>query len=381
MKTGKIDSLQYALDRLDPARITFARELRGLTKKELAEKIKKTPSTMTQIEQGSIRPDLETFVSLTFALKLPPSFFTSKPGLPGRIEMSACHFRALRSTSQAMRRQSARRGDLFIDFVDLLESKGLKFPDEDISNFNANPDTDDGIERAATDLRRHWRMGAGPIPDIIKLVESKGILVLPLAETCTKVDAYSTWRARRPCMLLSLEKTPSRVRFDVSHELGHIVMHEETIAGERLAERQADRFAGAFLAPRESFLEECPRRWSLHAFQQLKIRWKMSIQALLYRAKDLGCISPSTHQRAMIQISSMNMRKNEGREWEMERPVLVKQALELLSEQVSLNSLADELSVFPHELRLMLSQCVPQETLYKIEQESEVKIGNIVQFT
>jgi len=380
MKTGKIDSPQFALDRLDPARITFARELRGLTKKELAEKIRKTPSAVTQIEQGLIRPDLETFVSMTFALKVPPSFLTSKPELPGRIEMSGCHFRALRSTSQAMRRQSARKGDLFIDFVELLESKGLKFPDEDVSCFDANQDTDDGIEDTATGLRRHWKLGAGPIPDIIKLVESKGIVVLPLAESCTKVDAYSTWRARRPCMLLSLKKTPSRVRFDVSHELGHIVMHEETAAGEKKNERQADRFAGAFLAPRESFREECPRCWSLHAFQQLKSRWKMSIQALLFRAKDLGCISPSTYQRAMVQISRMNMRKNEGREWEMERPVLVTQALELLSEQVSVASLADELSVFPHELREMLSQCVPQETLNKIDRKSTVETGNIVQF-
>ena len=64
----------------------------------------------------------------------------------------------------------------------------------------------------------------------------------------------------------------------------------------------------------------------------------------------------------------------------MERPVLVTQALELLSEQVSVASLADELSVFPHELREMLSQCVPHETLNKIDRKSEVETGNIVQF-
>lgn len=379
MKTGKIDSPQFALDRLDPSRVTFARELRGLTKKELAEKVKKTPSAITQIERGMIRPDLETFVSMTFALKVPPSFFMNKPDLSGRIEMSGCHFRALRSTSQAMRRKSARQGDLFIDFIELLESKGLQFPDEDISGFNASPETEEGIERAATDLRRRWKMGSGPIPDIIKLVESKGLIVLPLDESCSKVDGYSTWREKRPCMLVSFGKSPSRIRFDVSHELGHIVMHEETAAGEKKTERQADRFGGAFLMPRESFMEECPRRWSLNAFQQLKFRWKVSIQALLYRAKDLGCISPSTYQRAMIQISRLNMRKNEGPEWEMERPVLVTQALDLLSDQVSLNSLADELSVFPSELRDMLRTCVPQKTLDKIERKDESDIGSIVQ--
>jgi Zn-dependent peptidase ImmA (M78 family)/transcriptional regulator with XRE-family HTH domain len=379
MKTGKRDSPQFALDRLDPHRITVARELRGLTKKELAASIKKTPSAMSQIERGLIHPDLETFVSISFALKLPPSFFTEKQASSNHIEIASCHFRSLRSTSQSMRRQSARKGDLCIDFIELLESKGLLFPKEEISDFSVSAETDDEIEKAAITLRRHWNMGLGPIPDIIKLVESKGIVVLPLEEVCKKVDAYSTWRGRRPCMLLAQTRSASRVRFDVSHELGHLVMHEETAAGEAKTERQANRFAGAFLAPKESFIEECPRRWSFQAFMQMKSRWRMSIQALLYRAKDLGCISQSTHQRAMIQLTKAGMRKNEGKEWEMEKQVLVTQALELLSDRVTLSDLADEMSLYPNELRDMLRQCVPEETLNKIDRKEEPNFSNIVQ--
>jgi len=379
MKTGRNDSPQFALDRLDPFWITFARELRGLTKKELADKIKKTPSAMSQIERGLIHPDLETFVSISFALKVPPSFFTEKSERSKTIELASCHFRSLRSTSQSMRRQSARKGDLCIDFVELLESKGLLFPKEEVTDFSGVADTDEDIEQAAMNLRRHWNMKLGPIPNIVKLVESKGIVVLPIEEVCSKVDAYSTWRGRRPCMLLSMAKTASRVRFDVSHELGHIVLHEETAAGEAKTERQADRFAGAFLAPRDSFIEECPRRWNYHAFHQLKFRWKMSIQALLYRAKDLGCISQSTYQRAMIQLTRNKMRRDEGAEWEMEKPVLVTQALELLSEQVILSDLADEMSLYPNELRDMLSHCVPKETLDKIDRKPEPDSAKIVQ--
>ena len=379
MKTGRNDSPQFAIDRLDPHRITFARELRGLTKKELADKIKKTPSAMSQIERGLIHPDLETFVSISFALKVPPSFFTEKPEQSKTIELASCHFRSLRSTPQSMRRQSARKGDLCIDFVELLESKGLLFPEEEVTDFNGSADTDEEIEQAAMNFRRHWNMKLGPIPNIVKLVESKGIVVLPIEEVCSKVDAYSTWRGRRPCMLLSMAKTASRLRFDVSHELGHIVLHEETAAGEAKTERQADRFAGAFLAPRDSFIEECPRQWNYHAFHQLKFRWKMSIQALLYRAKDLGCISQSTYQRAMIQLTRNNMRKDEGTEWEMEKPVLVTQALELLRDQVTLSDLADEMSLYPNELRDMLSQCVPKETLDKIDRKPEPDSARIVQ--
>lgn len=63
-------------------------------------------------ERGVIRPDLETFVSLSFVLNVPPSFFTENANQAKPIELASCHFRSLRSTSQAMRRQSAREGDL-----------------------------------------------------------------------------------------------------------------------------------------------------------------------------------------------------------------------------------------------------------------------------
>lgn len=378
MTISKGDSPQFALDRLDPNRITFARELRGLTKKQLADDIKKTPSAISQIERGLIRPDLETFVSISFALKVPTSFFIERSTPTKTIELASCHFRSLRSTSQTMRRQSARKGDICVDFMELLESKGVLFPEEHISSFSASAGYDDEIEKAARGLRRHWNMGSGPIPNIVKLVESKGIMVLPLPDACHKVDAYSTWRGRRPCMFVFYGKAASRIRFDVSHELGHLALHEDAVAGEMKTERQANRFAGAFLAPRESFLEECPRRWSFEAFRRLKARWKMSIAALLYRAKDLGCISISTHRRAMIQLTMEGKRKNEGDEWPMEKPVLITQALELLHDQVTLAGLADEMSVYPSELKDMLSQCVPMETLSKIDRKKYTDSATIV---
>ena len=378
MTIRKGDSPQFALDRLDPNRITFARELRGLTKKELAKSIKKTPSAVSQIERGLISPDLETFVSISFSLKVPASFFIERSAYSKSIDLTTCHFRSLRSTSQAMRRQSTRKGDMWIDLIEVLGSKGVVFPEEQISNFHVSSESDDDIENIAVALRRHWKMGLGPIPNIVKLLESKGILVLPLPHAVDKVDAYSTWRGNHPCMLVSYQKAASRIRFDVGHELGHLAMHEDLTAGDAMAERQANRFAGAFLAPKESFLEECPRSWSYAAFARLKERWKLSIQALLYRAKELGRISTSTHRRAMIQLSNAGMRKNEGDEWEKEKPVMVTQALELLHGQVTLDELAGELSIYPSELKDILSQCVPMATINKIDRRKDNDSAKIV---
>ena len=106
----------------------------------------------------------------------------------------------------------------------------------------------------------------------------------------------------------------------------------------------------------------------------------MSIQALLYRAKQLGRISTSTHRRAMIQISDAGMRKDEGLEWEKEKPVIATQAIELLHDQITLDDLANEISIYSTELKKMLCLCVPIETLSKIDRKVEADSAKIVEF-
>jgi Zn-dependent peptidase ImmA (M78 family)/transcriptional regulator with XRE-family HTH domain len=362
------DSPQLALDHFEPQQVTFARELRGMTKKELSERIRKTPSAVSQIERGIIRPDLETFVRISMALQTPTTFFM-KTSYGPPIDLNCCHFRAKRATSLVLRKQSARMGEILINFIELLERKGVVFPGESISSFNCSPETPHHIEKAAADLRAHWGLGLGPIPNIVRLVESKGIIVLPLFQPCVEVDAYSTWRGNRPCILMSMSKTASRARFDIAHELGHLVLHEDAPTGDVQTERQAHRFASAFLAPRESFLRECPRSWSLEAFRKLKFRWKISISALLYRARELGCLSASTYQRAMVQISPM--RTDEGPEWDMERPALIEQALELLRDRVSLSTLAAELRIYSSQLKEFLSPCLSGALLEKLDRRAE----------
>lgn len=374
---GRGDSPQLALDRLDPQRITFAREMRSLTKKDLADQIDKTPSAISQIERGLIRPDLETLVRLSMALQVPTIFFMKRDHNCKPIQLDSCHFRAKRSTTQTLRRQGVRVGDLLMGFIELLEEKGVIFPPENIMPTSCSVETLEEVEEAASELRKHWGMGLGPIPNMVKLVESKGILVLPTYKSCDDVDAFSTWRGNRPCIFMSSSKSASRIRFDIGHELGHLVMHEDISTGDVKTERQAYRFAGAFMAPRESFLTECPRKWSFEAFRKLKFRWKMSISALLYRAKDLCLLSPSSYQRAMIQIASY--RTDEGEEWEKEKPTLLDQALELLQDQVTLTELASELTVYPSELRELLSQCVSESLLDRVDrQPNEEDMGKIV---
>ena len=371
-------SPQLALDRLDPGRITFARELQALTKKDLAEWIEKTPSAVTQFEQGTLRPDLETFARIAIALSVPPAFFSRSQRADTRIELDACNFRALRAATQRERRQSARIGELILELMGYLEDQGVVFPQEQVSPFSCAAEDAEGIEQAASELRKQWDMGFGPIPNIVKLLEHHGVFVLPIYEACERVDAYSTWAGTRPCIMLAYGKTPSRTRFDAGHELGHLVLHEDAVPGEHNTERQANRFAGAFLTPREAFLQECPRRWSLAAFQMLKNRWKMSIQALVRRAYDLGQLSSSSYRRANIDINRRGLKINEGPEWPYELPTLLVQALNLLRDRLTLVDLSSAVGLHTDSLKAKLERCVPMEIMEALDREPEEPSGEIV---
>ena len=133
-------------------------------------------------------------------------------------------------------------------------------------------------------VRSHFGLSdREPLHDICGLLESQGIKVNSVQ---VANDAFMGLSVAEedggPAVIVNTwDRLPVETWiYSAAHELGHLVLHEETSAGEAKTERQADRFAGAFLAPRESFLEECPRRWSFEAFRQLKFRWRISIAAL-----------------------------------------------------------------------------------------------------
>jgi Zn-dependent peptidase ImmA (M78 family) len=75
-------------------------------------------------------------------------------------------------------------------------------------------------------------------------------------------------------------------------------------------EREANLFAGAFLIPRSSLLHEFYSTRVAH-IKGLKARWRVSIQAIAHRAKEVGIIDESQYISFRKQISFHNWIKNE----------------------------------------------------------------------
>jgi Zn-dependent peptidase ImmA (M78 family)/transcriptional regulator with XRE-family HTH domain len=350
-------TLRTARAVFDGERLSIARLSRGLTKKQLAEKVRVTPAAIGQYERGLSQPSARVIAELHWALRFPPEFFEGgRRHFPVRHDDA--HFRSLRSTTKLERSQVLARAELLAELVAELE-KYVKVPKVAIPDLPVPGDSRSEIEAAAAKVRAQWDMGVGPIPKMVRLLESKGCVVTRLTSDNSKVDAFSTWMDKRPLIILSDDKDDvARSRLDAAHELGHLVMHHDAEPGTRAVEQQAFAFAMAFLMPRESAMRELPRRVDWRRYAEVKRRWGISMKALVRYAKEIGLLSEATYKRAMVQYSKNGWQNGEPGELDdTEQPVLILNALEVLRTRRGLDTedLARNLRIEPEYLNQLAS--------------------------
>jgi Zn-dependent peptidase ImmA (M78 family)/DNA-binding XRE family transcriptional regulator len=356
------DNLHSVAHRFNPQALRVAREFRGLQKNILALRVDLTPGAISQFESGKARPNPQTLARLSMALGFPPAFFAQSNKL-NVIPADQCHFRSLRSCSQIARRKMVSAGSIVDKIVEYVDAN-VHLPEEQVTRCIVDAaQSDEEIEQATTSVRSNWGLGSGPISNVVHLLESKGVLVFRLLEDCRALDAFSLWHRGRPFVYLSTEKNSgSRSRFDISHELGHLIMHHEYMPGDRRQEEQANRFASSFLLPPESFTAECPRRLVWDHFLELKRRWGVSLAALVRRARDLRLISEDTYRRANVQIGKKGWKTSEPEEPDIEQPTILPQAMDLLSQREgSLSAMAQYLSLFETDLQALTYADTPTD--------------------
>ena len=166
-------------------------------------------------------------------------------------------------------------------------------------------------ERAADALRRPWGLGHGPIPNLVELLEERGVKVfaLPLGSIGgLAARAGHPGRAALPFIVVNAKDWGERQRFTIGHELGHLVLD---VAHNIDAERVAHRFAGAFLMPADSLWLEVGKRRSAIALGELlalKLVFGVSIQALTRRCRDLRIISQATYRSLFNEFDRLGWR-------------------------------------------------------------------------
>jgi Zn-dependent peptidase ImmA (M78 family)/DNA-binding XRE family transcriptional regulator len=295
-----------------PERIKEAREARGLTVEDFADELNVTRQAVAQFETGQIAPGGDTLARIIALTGLPPSFFVSNRD---RTRHGAPFWRGLKRMEQHHRRRISRRLEWARDIGAYVE-RFIQVPKVNLprSEFVEDQNDAEQIEAAAERLRDFWGLGWGPIRDLSLTMEKHGIVLVREAVDCPDMDAVSCWQGGRPYVLFSAEVTGGpRSVYNLAHELGHIVLHagvEVTTKNLDRIEKQANRFAGAFLLPRETFNQEVLGN-SIGYFKQLKKRWGVSIAAMAYRCKDLDLLSANQYAYLLRQMNDQKIRKVE----------------------------------------------------------------------
>lgn len=337
--------MDYSSDRtaevaalFDGSRLTLARHLAGLRKSELAGLVDKSATAVAAWESGAKRPGAATVAQLALSLSVDPGFFAVRPDDIAALSTTP-HFRSLRSTSQLARDQAFAYGQLAVDIAMSLE-RHVEFPDLDVPSFpvTVGPVDNDGPERAAQALRDRWEIGPGRVGHLVRLLEHRGVLVVFSPPQTAAVDAYSFDSRLRPVVVLNpIKRDYYRQRFDVAHELGHLIMHGDAEPGGRIVEEQAHRFASELLLPAAEIRDLLPATMGGNVWvslAKLKEQWGVSMQALLYRARRLGRLGDVSYRNAMATISARGWRRDEpGLVAVIEQPSLLPKAVELLNQE------------------------------------------------
>ncbi|HEJ7174528.1 TPA: XRE family transcriptional regulator [Serratia marcescens] len=346
----KIISHNFAERSFNPLRLTEAREAKGLTMAELARVLDISRQAISSFEKGLKTPSHETLMALTRVLGFPERFFVSErisPEIDGAV-----HFRSRGTATKKARLSGRIRGR----WVSLILQECMKYaqlpqveiPDFDISDFESLDKTD--IEELATKVRRYWQLGDGPIVNLTRLLENKGVVISHLSSG-EKVDAFSFWENERPIVILDRSKTAVRMRFSLAHELGHLIMHK-TVENDYLddkqlfdiVEHQADYFASCFLMPANTFGREYYSP-SLSALEQLKKRWITSIGSITMRASDLDIMSDNQKIYVFRQLAPYRRKEPLDDVIPKETPILLNKLLKLLDSH-SIMKTTDLIDIF-----------------------------------
>jgi len=354
-----------------PGRLSEALDARGLSQVSLAQLMGRSSSTcVSRWLRGEQAPESTTLGELSKALNLPISYFLKAQPEHGTAPF---FFRSMVAATKAARNKAKARlrwgQDISLEIQEAVDLPECNVPDP-IGTRDFRTLTDKNIEEAASACRRAWGLGDGPLSDLHLLLENNGVVILHDEIGAATMDGVSSWSSvdKRAYIYVAIDKPSAvRTRFNVAHELAHIVLHrrvdQSTLTKPeefKLIEHQAHLFAAAFLLPASSFAGELTAP-TLSAFEALKERWKIAIGAMIKRCSTLGITSDEYTLRLWKHYSARGWRTAEPLDEviEMEKPRMLSRSIRLLADDGgwTLPQIVESLPFCPNDIERLT--CLP----------------------
>ncbi len=336
-------------------RIRQARLAAGLTLQALGETVGVSHTAIQKFEKDLLTPSSSQLLELAKSCSVRVEYFFRTH----KVVLLNPEFR-----KQSIFGKTAQES-LKIKVLELVEKRVellSLFPESPIPNFGVPPGLPkyiqslEDIEELANKIRDKWKLGLDPIGDLTDTLESLGLLVIVVDEnhhgfsgltaTAKTSDGYIY-----PVIAVSSKWPGDRQRFTLAHEIGHILLSGrlDTLLDE---EKACDRFAGAFLAPKATVLNNLGQNRRCLEWQELyslKHEFGLSMGGWLQRAKQCGVISDMAHLTHWKAFSAKGWRKVEpGDPLEREHPRSFEQLVyRALGEQFISETKAAELLGIP----------------------------------
>lgn len=359
---------EKAHGRFEPARLTQARVLRGLSKTDLAAEVGVSAAAVGQYEAGVNSPRPDVVDRLARALMVRAEFFDVGRPL-ARLDAVHAHFRSLRSARVSDRQKALATASMVWELTFALE-RYVKLPDVDLPVLP--PDTTPPV--AATALREHWALPEGPVRHLVATAEARGIVVAvrPLREI-DAVDAFSVVIVERPIIITTPRRSENvfRHRFSIAHEIGHLLLHCDTEEYSAAAEKDADEFAAAFLTPAAAMDAALPQRLDLSALDRLGRTWGVSPHSLVLRMVERGRTTQSSARRAYQRLAaSDDPLADPTGAYPGEVPSLLKKATELAGDHgAGVPALAEALKINVAQVRDLVGDADQRPILHLVGSE------------
>ena len=306
------------MENLFAERFKSARMLNGLSLQDLADKLdnKISRQALHKYEKGEVLPDSEMMELLCQALNVRPDYFSRDT----KVELGVLEFRKLKKLPVKEQHKIVEHTkDVLSRYIELEEIIGIESrytnPLKEMKTISSFED----VEDASIKVRKKWNLGSDPIYNAIELLEDNHIKIVEVNSE-DAFDGMQTWvNGNIPVIAINKSrlKSTDRVRFTVLHELGHLLMPLEGVV-EAQKEKFCHQFAAAMLFPREVAEKELGKQRKKLYIQELgalKQQYGISIQALIYRAKDLGIISETYVKQFMFLMVHNNWKVNEPIEY------------------------------------------------------------------
>jgi Zn-dependent peptidase ImmA (M78 family)/DNA-binding XRE family transcriptional regulator len=298
--------------------LKIARKSKGFSQDEICERVGITQGAFSKIEKGLLAPSTEVVSALSIELGVLKEFFFQD----GRVFQPVTPYNRSRASLQVKTKDRLEAvANLYrIHLAKLMDEIELSYNITRIDLLNQS------AAEAAELTRRNLRVPRGPIDNLTNLMEDNGLFAIFFDFETKALDGFTIQTSDIiPIVFINNQFPGDRIRFTLAHELGHIVMHNH-LDGESNVEQEANDFASEFLMPRADIIRELADL-SLEKLANLKLKWKVSMGALIQRAKALKTITENQARYLWMQMSSRGFRTKEPVDIPTEKSTLLKELI------------------------------------------------------